>query len=161
MSRYGSSAAVLDERDERSEEPFEVTAEQEEELARRLEDFEKRRARAPEPAPRQTSPSVTRRRFEILLDARAVKEILVAEAWRREHRDSAAPGAIADELSRISRLLEVTPAIGAPARSTRIAGVRRVLLDRIDYHLYYTINEAQSRVIFLSFWHVRRKPPRL
>jgi len=40
-------------------------------------------------------------------------------------------------------------------------GLRRILLPRSGYHVYYRVREGQRRVDVLSFWHARRLPPAL
>ncbi len=34
------------------------------------------------------------------------------------------------------------PDVGAIARNTKLAGVRRILLSRVSYHLYYRLLET-------------------
>ncbi len=104
---------------------------------------------------------MTRRRFDVLFSTRATREIAAAETWWRGHRSDAAPGAIPTELARIAKLLVAAPALGAPVPQARLAGVRRILLDRLGYHLYYVIDADHGHIIVLAFWHVRRKPLRL
>ena len=45
---------------------------------------------------------------------------------------------------------------GARARSERLPGVRRILLSRVRYHLYYRVNEESRQVEVLALWHARR-----
>lgn len=91
----------------------------------------------------------------------AQQQIREAAGWWRTNRP-AAPNAIVDELRRVFRLLRVHPAIGACARNPGFDGVRRVLVARVGYHVYYRIGPAGDVVEILAFWHSRRGagPPR-
>jgi plasmid stabilization system protein ParE len=87
---------------------------------------------------------------------RAAKQAEAAARWWRENRTKA-PEAFREELEQALRLVASQPDIGATARSTRLVGVRRVLLGRVRYHLYYRILEAPIRSIeVLALWHASR-----
>jgi len=101
-----------------------------------------------------------RRPFSVHFSRRAAGEIATAEAWWAENR-KAAPDAIADALVKTVSMLQTSPEIGAPARSTGLAEVRRIFLDRIDYHVYYRVDSRRARITVVTFWHARRQPPRL
>jgi plasmid stabilization system protein ParE len=49
------------------------------------------------------------------------------------------------------------PSFGSPFLSTRAQGVRRVLLRRTRYHLYYRI--VGDDIEILAFWHAGRGTP--
>jgi plasmid stabilization system protein ParE len=85
----------------------------------------------------------------------AKAQIRVAEEWWRANRP-AAPNAIREELERASRLIAVQPGVGARARNLSLAGVRRLLLARIRYHLYYRVATDPDRIEVLAFWHSSR-----
>jgi plasmid stabilization system protein ParE len=98
------------------------------------------------------------RRFAVLLLPEAVREIDAAREWWAEHgRGRVLDDAIASALRR----LEVCPEMGplAPSRSKR-STMRRVLLRRVRYHLYYRLDMAAERIIVSSFWHTSRRPRR-
>jgi plasmid stabilization system protein ParE len=86
----------------------------------------------------------------------AKAQIRVAEEWWRANRP-AAPNAIREELERASRLIAVQPGVGARARNLSLAGVRRLLLARIRYHLYYRVATDPDRIEVLAFWHSSRE----
>ena len=86
---------------------------------------------------------------------RAAVEIRRASAWWRSNRP-AAPFALADDLERAFELLASQPGIGAQARNTKQEGVRRLLLSRTGYHLYYRLNAEAGRVEILALWHAHR-----
>ena len=83
----------------------------------------------------------------------AADQVEKAHAWWREHRP-AARYAVRDELARATALIAVQPGLGAPATNTRLTGVRRLLLSRIGYWIYY--REASGGIDVLAFWHVSR-----
>jgi plasmid stabilization system protein ParE len=64
--------------------------------------------------------------------------------------------ALADDLGRAFELLLVQPGIGARARNATKEGVRRLLLSRTGYHLYYQVNVEAGRIEVLALWHARR-----
>jgi hypothetical protein len=55
------------------------------------------------------------------------------------------------------------PESGAPVkvRGKWTTTVRKVSLARSPYHLYYRINAVAERIVIVSFWHERRRPPRV
>ena len=79
--------------------------------------------------------------LHVEVSAGAAGQIREAEAWWRTNRHKA-PNAIREELERASALVASQPDIGSRARNVKLAGVRRILLARIRYHLYYRISEA-------------------
>jgi plasmid stabilization system protein ParE len=92
----------------------------------------------------------------IRLTRRAAAQIDEAARWWADNRP-AAPGAIAEDLEQGYALIAVHPRIGASARSPRLRGVRRILLNRINYYLYY--RETSEAIDVLAFWHASRGEP--
>jgi len=86
---------------------------------------------------------------------RAAAEIRRASAWWRTNRPDA-PLALVEDLERAFHLVAAQPGIGARARKAGREGVRRLLLSRTGYHLYYQINAEAGRVEVLALWHARR-----
>ncbi|MBQ11158.1 MAG: hypothetical protein CMJ45_06385 [Planctomyces sp.] len=80
----------------------------------------------------------------------AEREIRDATAWWQVNRP-AAKNLLHDELARGFELITNHPSIGAQAIDTQLGGVRRLLLYRISYHLYYRVD--QDFVEVLAFWH--------
>ena len=83
----------------------------------------------------------------------AEAHIRAIDAWWREHR-LAAPALFTEELASSFELMADAPHIGRPYRSSRVAGVRRLLLRATHYHVYYVTGE--KAVIVLAVWHARR-----
>ncbi len=91
----------------------------------------------------------------IKIGLRAAQQIRKASVWWRDNRP-AAPGAVREELEKAFELIRVQPNIGATAANVRLAGVRRVYLSRIGYHLYYQVSSSPPQVEVLALWHSSR-----
>lgn len=86
----------------------------------------------------------------------AADEIESADRWWKRNRP-AARSAITEELACALEVIVRQPSAGALARNVRLAGVRRVRLARVSYHLYYRVTPEAVEV--LAFWHARRGTP--
>ncbi len=93
----------------------------------------------------------------IAVSARARHEIEEAAVWWLENRHKA-PLAFEEDLAEAFELILRAPNIGQPVKS-RTPFLRRVLLPRVRYYLYY--RETASGVEVLALWHASRRPPRL
>jgi plasmid stabilization system protein ParE len=85
----------------------------------------------------------------------AGQAILDAAEWWLANRPKA-PDAFAVELERAFQLLASQPLIGAQARNVKLAGVRRIHLLRVHYHLYYRVTSESKTVEILALWHTKR-----
>ncbi len=85
----------------------------------------------------------------------AQQQIRDAISWWEANRP-AAPNAIRDELRRAFRFLRAQPRMGARARNPGLESVRRVLLSRVRYHVYYRVVDATDTVEVLAFWQAQR-----
>jgi plasmid stabilization system protein ParE len=54
---------------------------------------------------------------------------------------------------------EIAPNLGLLVPARRIKFVRRILLRRVRYYLYY--RDTAPGVEILALWHASRRPPRL
>jgi plasmid stabilization system protein ParE len=73
-----------------------------------------------------------------------------------------APALLSDEIEAAFVLITDLPFAGEEVRHSRIANLRRVLLGRTQYHLYYAVSEDMETVEVLSLWHTSRgRPPRI
>jgi plasmid stabilization system protein ParE len=92
----------------------------------------------------------------VVFTRRAERHVREAGTWWRANRPKA-PEALAEELASALRLVASQPDVGAVARNVRLPGVRRVLLRRVNYHLYYQLMEAPARTVHIvAFWHANR-----
>lgn len=94
---------------------------------------------------------------EIVFHRRARRELVAASRWWSRHRDKA-PDAFDEDLRETWQLIEHSPHIGQAIRAKR-PGVRRVLMERVRYYVYYYVRDEIIEVI--SVWHASRRPPRL
>ena len=88
-----------------------------------------------------------------LIKARAQREITRAAQWWADNRP-AAPGAVRIELEQALALLVEHPGAGTRVRTPRPGEVRRFLLLRTQYFLYYRVREQRLEV--LALWHASR-----
>jgi plasmid stabilization system protein ParE len=93
---------------------------------------------------------------------RASRRVEEAGRWWRENR-AKAPEALREELEQALHLIASQPEVGAIARNVNLAGVRRILLNRVNYYLYYRLRETPARCIHVvALWHASRgSGPRL
>jgi len=104
---------------------------------------------------------VTQPRLPVVFWHRAARQIEEASEWWRKHRESS-PEALSEDLVRALDIIARQPGIGTPAASQRLKGVRRILLPRIGYLLFYRVARRRRELQVLAFWHVRRgTSPRL
>lgn len=94
--------------------------------------------------------------LRVRISARAAAEVRRADAWWTENRPAAAD-AIAVDFAEAVALLARQPGIGARYEGTRVAGVRRLFLNRVGYFIY---DRAEADVLeVLAFWHASREHP--
>jgi plasmid stabilization system protein ParE len=85
----------------------------------------------------------------------AAQHIRAAEQWWRINR-TAASNAVRQELERAFALITAQPRIGSFATNVKLAGVRRIFLPIITYHLYYHVLPSGDIVEVVALWHARR-----
>ena len=91
--------------------------------------------------------------LQVKISARAASQIRRAAEWWAENRP-AAPGAIRIDIGEALALLAEQPGIGALYEGARTKGVRRLLVGRIRYFIYY--RATQDTLEVLAVWHVSR-----
>lgn len=98
----------------------------------------------------------------IFVSPRAREHIRAIHTWWRQHR-SAAPEMFAEELGSAFRLIAANPRSGPPhVAIADVPGVRRVLLRRSQYRLYYRFDPTRDRIEVLAVWHTSRgREPKL
>jgi plasmid stabilization system protein ParE len=95
---------------------------------------------------------------EINLSPRARRQLLAALSWWYANRDKA-PNAFDEDLNATWELLENAPEIGK-AVSARRPGVRRILMERVRYYVYYRVVTSDA-IQIIAVWHSSRRPPLL
>ena len=88
------------------------------------------------------------------IKARAKREIEKAAKWWAENR-LAAPGAVRKDVEDSLKILVEQPGIGTKVETGRSPQVRRFLLVRTSYFLYYRVRRSELEV--LSVWHTSRE----
>jgi len=97
--------------------------------------------------------------LRVKVSARAASQIRKAAEWWAENRP-AAPGAVRTDIGEALALLAQQPGIGTAYEGARTKGVRRLLVGRIRYFVYYHVTPDTLEV--LAVWHVSRgKQPSL
>ena len=97
--------------------------------------------------------------LRVKVSARAASQIRKAAEWWAENRP-AAPGAVRIDIGEALALLAQQPGFGTAYEGTRAKGVRRLLVGRIRYYIYYRV--ALEALEVLAVWHVSRgKQPAL
>jgi plasmid stabilization system protein ParE len=95
------------------------------------------------------------RQLPVSFVPRAKRETAAAGRWWRANREKA-PLAFEEELEKALDLISRQSAIGARATNMRLSGVRKLLLGRVQYHLYYRVVSTESRIEVLAIWHAAR-----
>ena len=95
------------------------------------------------------------RKLPIRVVQSAADQIREASVWWDANRPKA-PDAFREEIERAFELICAQPQIGAKAGNAKLAGVRRIHLSRVRYHLYYRVRESPEIVEVLAVWHTSR-----
>ncbi len=100
------------------------------------------------------------KRYRVELSPEALEQAQAIRAWWIENRP-AAPDLFADELGAAIRKLGAVPRIGARYEATTLREMRRVLMSRSRYHVYYTVDDDSRLVRIHAIWHASREhgPP--
>jgi plasmid stabilization system protein ParE len=100
-------------------------------------------------------------KFGLSVAPRAAQQIRTAAKWWIANR-TAAPAMLSDELEAAYALIQQLPLAGEAVPHTRLRQLRRLLLGRTQYYLYYVILDSKRTIRILSLWHTSRgKGPRL
>jgi plasmid stabilization system protein ParE len=100
-------------------------------------------------------------RFNIIFGPEAQEHLAGVIRWVQAERGGDL-SLLRRELRAAAMMLAELPNTGPPYLLARQAGVRRLLLRKSCYHLYYRIDRERGEVYILALWHTARKrPPRL
>lgn len=61
-----------------------------------------------------------------------------------------------EEISAAVETLSASPGAGVPYRRSSVSGMRRILLPRTRYHIYYTADETEGVIRIHALWHTAR-----
>ena len=99
--------------------------------------------------------------YQVRVVPRAQAQIDEVVAWWKTNRQ-AAPMLVLDEFEAATERLSTAPLSGAIYRQPVFRLVRRLLLPRSRYHIYYEVHETTGLVEIVAFWHAaRRRGPHL
>lgn len=93
--------------------------------------------------------------YVVRVSPRAETQIRTAASWWSENRPKA-PGAFRKDIDRGFELARDFPAAGERVEHPRYKELRRILLGRIRYHLYYSVSRETKVVKVLALWHTSR-----
>lgn len=91
----------------------------------------------------------------VIVAAAAREQIRAVDDWWVTNRP-AAPSLFRDELDAALALLASAPDIGPRFRRARRKGVRRLLLRRSRFHVYYVHDRRHAVVLVLAVWGATR-----
>jgi plasmid stabilization system protein ParE len=93
--------------------------------------------------------------FRVELSAQARAQIAAINLWWAENRQ-AAPTLVAAEFETAIDQLSASPESGRLHSRSKHMSLRKVLMPRTRYHLYYQVDAANRLVTILAVWHVVR-----
>lgn len=96
--------------------------------------------------------------YRIRIAPAAAEQIRAANAWWLANRQTA-PEAFAEEIQRGFEFISALPNAGEPVAHRHLPGLRRLLLGRIRYFLYYSSSPDKGAVDVLALWHAARGTP--
>ena len=91
----------------------------------------------------------------VKLSRRAEKQVREIQRWWKNNRP-AAPRLFREELGHAIEALVQSPLQGVPFLEPEVPGLRRLLLMRTSYHLYYSIHDEGAVVVIEAVWHAAR-----
>ncbi len=94
--------------------------------------------------------------YRIVVAPSAALQIDSALLWWEQNR--AAIGLLKLEIETAFRLIENVPLAGRAVKSRLFGNVRKLLLRKTGYNVYYQLIEAKRQVNIVHFRHARRRP---
>ena len=99
--------------------------------------------------------------YAVIVAPRARAHAQRIEEWWSKNRPDA-PDLFNRELEAAFNRIAATPMAVAVYRETKGRTVRRLLMPRTSYHVFFEVNERQQKVHVLAVWHAARgRGPRL
>ncbi len=93
--------------------------------------------------------------MKVRATGRATREIARAALWWSKNR-LAAPLLFLDELEALERHLRTAPISGQVYGYRKNRIIRRWLLEKTEYHVYFSVNQEAQVVMLHSVWGARR-----
>ena len=99
--------------------------------------------------------------YAILVAPSAQRQATKIADWWEANRDKA-PALFVQELEAAFARVAKAPTSGRVFRESKGRVIRRILLPRTSYHVFFEANEAKQQVQILAVWHTARgRGPRL
>lgn len=95
------------------------------------------------------------KRHRVELSPEALEQAQAIRAWWIENRPSA-PDLFVEDLSATIRKLANLPRFGARYEISGVREMRRLLLLRTRYHVYYSVDDDARLVRIHAIWHLSR-----
>ncbi|HYL05119.1 MAG TPA: type II toxin-antitoxin system RelE/ParE family toxin, partial [Thermoanaerobaculia bacterium] len=89
--------------------------------------------------------------YSVRVSSPAAAQIRAAADWWLENRTKA-PEAFSEEIEKGFELARAWPFAGEAVSHPHLAGVRRILLGRIRYYLYYRASSETETIDILALW---------
>ena len=95
------------------------------------------------------------KRYEVVLAPAAQTQARKVAAWWRENRP-AARDLFDDEMAAVLERLAEAPKTASPYRTIRNRQIRRILMARTSYNVYFEVQEERVLVRIVAVWHAAR-----
>lgn len=94
-------------------------------------------------------------RYRVQITDRAKAQAREISRWWRKNRPSN-PGLFREEMAAATARIATMPGTGSLYEPGDTSGMRRVLLPRTSYHIYYIAQDQPRVVTILAVWHTSR-----
>jgi plasmid stabilization system protein ParE len=95
------------------------------------------------------------KRYEVVLAPAAQTQARKVAAWWRDNRPAARDLFDGEMAAVLDRLAEA-PNTGRPYRMIRNRQIRRILMARTSYNVYFEVQEERALVRIVAVWHAAR-----
>jgi hypothetical protein len=85
----------------------------------------------------------------------ALEQIRTVHDWWKNHRP-AAPDLLHEELAATLEIIGSSPSAARAYPFSAIPGLRRMLMPRTRYHLYFSFHEQRALIFVHALWHASR-----
>src|SRR5262249_51792186 len=93
--------------------------------------------------------------YEVVLAPAAQAQARKVAAWWQENRPKALD-LFDEEIAALLDRLAEAPKTGLPYRTIRNRQIRRILMARTSYNVYFEIQEERALVRIVAVWHAAR-----
>lgn len=86
----------------------------------------------------------------------AADQAIQANLWWIQNRPSAQTS-LSDEIDRALNLLQQAPNLGKPRKHKAYKNLRKLVLSKIGYAIYYNYDEPTAEILVCAIWSGKRK----